>query len=143
MTRFVLDVSTAAKWVLPSDGEPLVKEANELLVRFRKGEADFLVPDLFWAELGNVLWKTVRAGRQTKKHAEDSLRELRSLDLKTTATRELSDDAFSIACATERSFYDSIYVALAVQSGVSLITADERLVSALGTRWPVRWLGAF
>jgi predicted nucleic acid-binding protein len=142
LTRFVLDVSTAAKWVIPGD-EPLREEANGLLKQHRRAEIDFIVPDLFWAELGNVLWKTVRTGRQSRPHAEQALREMRTLDFVTIPTQEVSDDALSIACATERSFYDSVYVALAVQSGVSMVTADERLANALGTRWPVRWLGTF
>ena len=143
MTRFVLDVSTAAKWVLPGDREPLREEANELLARYQKGEIAFLVPDLFWSELGNVLWKAVRTRRVSEKSAAGSFADLRSLKLSTASTREVSDDAFSIACSTGSSFYDSVYVALAVTAGVPMVTADERLVNALGARWPVRWLGAF
>jgi predicted nucleic acid-binding protein len=38
--------------------------------------------------------------------------------------------------------YDSLYVALAVQTNAQLITADERLANALAARFPVKWLGA-
>ena len=48
-----------------------------------------------------------------------------------------------IAVDFDRTFYDSTYVALAVATGTELITADERLVNALGSRFPVRWLGVF
>jgi predicted nucleic acid-binding protein len=51
--------------------------------------------------------------------------------------------ALRIAVTFERSFYDSLYVALAMSTKTELITADERLVNALGSRFPVRWLGAF
>ena len=51
--------------------------------------------------------------------------------------------ALQIAVVCDRSFYDSLYVALALSTGTELITADERLVSALGSRFPVRWLGVF
>jgi predicted nucleic acid-binding protein len=143
LKRFVLDVSTAAKWVLPGSQEPLREEANELLHGYRKGEVDFLVPDLFWSELGNVLWKSVRTNRVAKADAERALREIHLVGLKTVATQEVIETAFAIACATDRAFYDSVYVALAVDKGVSVLTADERLVNALGSRWPVRWLGTF
>jgi len=143
LNRFVLDVSTAAKWVLPSDQEQLGEEANGLLLRYRKGELDFLVPELFWTELGNVLWKNVRVGRLSQAHAQEALREMHILDLTTVSTQRLGENALAIACATGRTFYDSVYVSLAVETGRSLITADERLVNALGSRWPVQWLGAF
>jgi len=38
--------------------------------------------------------------------------------------------------------YDSIYVALALETGGKLVTADEKLVNAVGARLPIIWLGA-
>ena len=55
----------------------------------------------------------------------------------------LLPEAFKIATDFDEPFYDSIYVAMAAATGKELITADERLVNALGSRFPVRWLGAF
>jgi hypothetical protein len=43
----------------------------------------------------------------------------------------LLEAAFEIATRTGRTVYDSLYVALAVQSGCRLITADERLYNTL------------
>jgi predicted nucleic acid-binding protein len=40
-----------------------------------------------------------------------------------------------IAFAYDRSVYDCLYVALAVQSKTDLITADERLANALAARF--------
>ena len=51
-------------------------------------------------------------------------------------------DAFAISADYNRNAYDGFYVALAVSTGWNLVTADERLVNALGSRFPVRWLGA-
>jgi predicted nucleic acid-binding protein len=34
-----------------------------------------------------------------------------------------------------------LYIALAVQSGTDLVTADERLANAVAARLPVKWLG--
>ena len=63
MTRCVLDASVAAKWFLPASGETLTEEALRLLEGYVKGDTRFLVPDLFWPEFGNILWKAVRLGR--------------------------------------------------------------------------------
>ena len=40
-------------------------------------------------------------------------------------------------------FMTALYVAVALATKTELITADERLVNALGSRFPVRWLGVF
>jgi predicted nucleic acid-binding protein len=58
-------------------------------------------------------------------------------------SRAVLPEAFKIAADFGRTVYDSTYVALAVATGTELITADERLVHALGSRFPVRWLGSF
>jgi len=56
----VVDASVAAKWLLPAKGETLRDEAFRLARRYPKGEIRLVVPDLFWAELANLLGKTVR-----------------------------------------------------------------------------------
>jgi predicted nucleic acid-binding protein len=56
----VVDASVDAKWFLPDKGETLVDEALRLLHQYAAGEIRFRVPDLFWAELGNLFWKAVR-----------------------------------------------------------------------------------
>ena len=66
MKTLVLDASVAAKWFLPAAGEPLTSEAQDLLARFTHGRIRFFVPDLFWPELGSVLWK---AAAHTEDHA--------------------------------------------------------------------------
>jgi predicted nucleic acid-binding protein len=60
----------------------------------------------------------------------------------TVPTAGLVKSAIDIALRHGRSMYDSIYVALAVASKCALVTADEKLVNALATYLPVRWLGA-
>jgi predicted nucleic acid-binding protein len=49
--------------------------------------------------------------------------------------------AIRLALNTGRPAYDAFYVTLAVITGLNLLTADERLVNALGSRFPVIWLG--
>ena len=142
MKAWVVDASVAAKWVLPSAGEELVPEAVHLLDLSALGQTELMVPDLFWAECGSVLWRAVRTGRCTTAVGESGLATLKAHNLTTVATAALVEEAFSIAIKHQCSVYDSLYVALAVELGVQLVTADQRLSNALARRFPVTWLGA-
>jgi len=143
VTTLVLDASVAAKWAMPAAGEPLTDEALRLLKRYRSGEVDFVVPDVFWVEVGNVLWKGARRGRWSRSDAEEAARDMEARDFVTVPSRLLLTEALRIAFAHDRGVYDCLYAALAAQSQSDLITADERLANALAARFPVKWLGAF
>jgi predicted nucleic acid-binding protein len=67
---------------------------------------------------------------------------LENSDFPVYSTAPLIHKAFEIATAFDRSVYDSVYVALAIQSQAPLITADERLANALASRFPIKWLGS-
>jgi predicted nucleic acid-binding protein len=143
VTRVIVDASVAAKWYLRDGGEPLVQEAFALLEDYVRGELQLLVPDLFWAEMGNIFWKSVRYGRQTKSQAEAALGSLRQRQFATVPSDTLLDQAFRIATGFDRSFYDSLYIAAAIQFESKLVTADEKLARAVAAELPVQWLGAF
>ncbi len=142
MTACVLDASVAAKWFLPGRDETLVAEALSLLDDYARGGIRFLVPDLFWLEIANIFWKAARTRRITPASAQESLFALERREIPTAPTLPLLGDALAIASTYDRPVYDSVYVALAVSSGMPLLTADERLVNALGAKFPIRWLGS-
>ena len=143
MKLLVLDPSVAAKWFLPPAGEPLFKEATALYRHYARAGVSFVVPDLFWPEVGNVLWKAARAGRLSHSAAASALGDLRREALETVRSLELIETALAVALATMRTVYDSLYITLALRRGLEFVTADERLVNALGGELPVRWLGKF
>ena len=142
MTPVVLDASVAAKWLLPAAAEPFIEQANRLLAEEATGRVEFTVPDLFWPEIGNIAWKAVRARRFTAEEAADSLATARNWKFQTVSSRQLLQPALEIGLLYDRSFYDSVYLALAVSQHATLVTADERLVNAVGAHLPVKWLGA-
>jgi predicted nucleic acid-binding protein len=139
---YVLDASVAAKWYLPPRGETLVGESLHLLDKFTAGSASLSVPDLFWPEMGNLVWKAVRRERITAKSADEALESMSDLRIPTFPSHPLLRDAFTIAARFQCTVYDCIYVALAVASGRLLVTADERLANTLAAHLPVRWLGS-
>ena len=142
MIALVLDASVAAKWVLPRAGEALVDQANEILRQAVDGEIDLLVPDLFWSEIGNIVWKAVRRQRMTAAQAKDSVDAAQSWAFTTIAAKQLYNAALGISLRYDRTFYDGVYLALALDSNATLITADERLANATAAYLPVKWLGA-
>lgn len=142
MSVVVVDASVAAKWFLPEKGETLADEALRLLRRYARGEIRFVVPDLFWAEVANIFWKAIRQGRYTKTLAETALASLEQNKLTTVPSLTLLKSAFGIATAFNRTVYDSLYVALAIDLNVHFVTADERLANALAASLPVTWLGS-
>jgi len=142
LKNLVLDASVAVKWVLPTQ-ETLTTESLQLLKRYADGEINFIVPDLFWAEVGNVLWKGVRQRRWPQAVAEGGVSELGDRAFFTVSSLTLLPEALKIALAYDRSVYDCLYVALAIQFKTEMITADERLANALAAHLPVKWMGGF
>lgn len=142
MSTLVIDASVAAKWFLPPASEPLKDEALALLRGYAEGRLGFAVPDLFWAECGNIFWKAVRQGRWTRAAADEAILSLKGRNLTTTRSAELLEDAFNIASTFERTVYDALYVALALHLKAELVTADARLADALAAHLPVKWLGS-
>jgi predicted nucleic acid-binding protein len=138
----VVDASVGAKWLLPEIGETWTGKAAALLSRYEKKEIEFVVPDFFYVEIANAIWKAVRTGRVPQAFGNQALGLLMQREFATVPARKLLDDALEIATAHSRTIYDSLYVALAVQAKTQLITADERLANALAAHFPVKWLGS-
>ena len=124
MRRLVVDASVAIKWFVP---EVHHRAARRLL---REG-LELLSPDLVRAEVGNVLWKKWRRGELSAGEVGAILRDFGRFPLRIRTSEPLMEGAWAVAERFGRSFYDGLYVALAVETESSLVTADSRLYSAL------------
>ena len=142
MSLFVLDASVLAKCFLPSRLEPHYLQAIALMHSFRKNEIQLIEPDLAWIELGSVFLKSVRRGVFTDAAARSALRELQKLDIDSVPSTPLMEAAFVLAHRHNRSFYDCVYLALAIAAHAEFITADEKFCTAVAGKAPVKWLGA-
>ncbi len=88
-------------------------------------------PHLIDTELGGVLRKRTRAGEITATQVCTALRAARAvIDYRYPHTGPLADLAWS--WRDNLSFYDALYVALAIRLDVPLVTGDERLSKAPG-----------
>lgn len=120
MSEFVVDASVGIKWFLP---EIHSGPARSLL----PGSHFLIVPELFFPEFGNILWKKVRRGELSDAEAREVLEALGTIGLRTVSSEHLITPALEIALETECTVYDALYVALAVTREVALVTADRRL----------------
>ena len=124
MTGFVVDTSVAVKWVVY---DPLSNKASYLL----RGKVPILAPDLIYADIANILWTIVKRGDLT---GDDLLEALELLDAApiviTRPTKRLIKAAARLANELNFSVYDCIYLTLAIQEKLILITADQAFYEA-------------
>lgn len=138
MSCFVVDASVAIKWYLP---EPNSADADRLL----SGGFQLLAPDLLFPEVGNILWKRVMRSEITVQKAQVILRALESLPMTLRPASVLAENAMTVACGLKRSFYDSLYLALALMTDCRLVTADRKLFDAVKDAAAIKkhilWIG--
>ena len=125
MTRLVMDASVAIKWYLP---EPHADAA----LRFLSDEFELVVPDLFFAEIGNVVWKRWRRHDIDARAVVDLLIALQAVPLAVRETRLLLDQAVEFGMTYGITVYDALYLAAAAAENIQLVTADRRLQNAVG-----------
>jgi predicted nucleic acid-binding protein len=134
LTRIAVDASVAIKWFLP-------EIHSEAALRLLSAERELLVPDLVWSEVGNILWKKWQQGQIADKDAPAILEDLGRLGLEVRAARELAASAWPLAARLRRTFYDSLYLALAELEACPLVTADRRLFNAVSpTGFNIVWV---
>ena len=123
----VVDASAGIRLFLPEEHSEAVQELFEQSLE--DADASLCVPDLFFIECANVLWKKVRRGEYSAQMAFENLADLKALDLPTTPSSELMERALQIACDLGITAYDACYAALAEARGVPLLTADNQLAA--------------
>ncbi|HEX3130348.1 MAG TPA: type II toxin-antitoxin system VapC family toxin [Thermoanaerobaculia bacterium] len=138
--EWVVDASVGIKLFVD---EELSEEATILFDGLlQEPPVHLYIPDLFYPECANILWKYVRRYNFSADEARDSIRTLLSLSLRPISSSLFLSDALNLALDREVSAYDACYVALADNLGIPLVTADNKLVRKLdGCGVDVHWLG--
>jgi predicted nucleic acid-binding protein len=126
--RYVIDSSVYMKHLIP---DPLSDQVDDLLACIVQPGTELFVPDLFYIECTNVLWKYIRAGQYNIADLSDDLMELQSLPFQAVCTSDLMIDAINIAVVQSITAYDACYVALAHQVSAPLLTLDIKLVNKM------------
>jgi predicted nucleic acid-binding protein len=128
---FVVDASVGLKWFIPEDHHAAAR-------RLQDPAHQLHAPTLFDVEIANVLWKKRRRGELTRPEADAILALLPGVPLTRHPEAPLLATAFDLADRAQRTVYDCLYLALALQVGGRLVTADEKFRNALA---PTAWAG--
>jgi predicted nucleic acid-binding protein len=133
--RYVTDCSVAFKWEIPEvDSDKAIRIRQEC----QQGLVELSVPDIFPVEVANAFNTAELKGNiapgQFASRLADVLRVnpvlYQSTSLLTRAVTIIRRAVVTIG------IYDCLYVALAEKEGCDLITADTRLLNALGAAYP-------
>mgnify|MGYP001607122479 CR=1 FL=1 len=123
----VVDASVGLKWVVDEVGSD---EAFALLLGRR-----LIVPALCWVEAANALASKVRRGDLDRSDASDAWLDLEEAPVETVPiTKELVRASLEVAHDLRQPIYDCLYLALAISSEATLVTADARLLTRVVTR---------
>ncbi|GAB4234610.1 MAG: type II toxin-antitoxin system VapC family toxin [Deltaproteobacteria bacterium] len=123
-TGYVLDASVAVKWFLP-------EIHSEHALRLLRKRIVLQAPELIQAEFGNILWKKCRAGELDGTTAAEILDNFKRSPLVVQPHRAFMKLAWEIALKHRQTFYESLYLALAMAEKARLVTADRKFYDAL------------
>jgi predicted nucleic acid-binding protein len=122
--KVVVDASVAVKWFIP---EIHAQSALNLLAT----DMVLMAPDLICAEVGNVFWKKHLRDEIAAEYLSLMLKDLAEIPVRLYPFMGLLSRAWTIAVRHKRSYYDSLYLALAQIQDCLLVTADRKLYEAM------------
>lgn len=134
MSLDVLDTSVAVKWVVP---EPDSLQALAFRDDVMNGIHEIIAPDVFAEEVAHVLTKAERRKIISVGDAATHLFDILQNGPALHPFLPLLPRAVEISSATRIAVTDCIFVALAEREGCELVTADQRLITNLGSQFPI------
>lgn len=137
----VVDASAAVKWILPEDGH---EEALRIQEKYQDEEIDLIAPYLLLSEIANVLWKRKRRGDLDARSAQRCFQQFLQDSPILLDSAIVSSAALQLALAHDRTFYDCLYLAWALDQRCDLVTADEKFFNAMTAAFPcIKFLKTF
>ncbi len=118
--KAVVDASVIVKWVLPaSEAEGDLEPALELLEAIKEGKVILLQPPHWLAEVAAVVT------RLAPEAADPALDLLDALEFPVTHELSIFKRASRIASELKHHLFDTLYHAVALEHGCTLVTADD------------------
>ena len=122
--RWVLDASAALHVVmrLPT-AEPVIDKLEQATL--------VLVPQLYFSETANALWKYVSHNQLSAEQAIERYQDVCALPDQAISDQTLALEALSLASTCNHPVYDMIYAVLARRNACGMLSKDSRLAKLL------------
>ena len=124
MTALIVDASVAAVWLLEDEDHPIAEAAYQSVE-----SGDAIVPEIWQFEIRNILITSARRRRISIDDVESLLTVVDELGMSTDHEPNL-DAAMQLALTHNLTFYDALYLELAIRRNAQLATLDSDLARA-------------
>ncbi|MBN3871207.1 type II toxin-antitoxin system VapC family toxin [Nostoc sp. JL33] len=111
-----------------------VESQHEQALSALERAEQIIVPDSFFAELGNVVWQWIVFRQLPLTIGLEVLKDAESLVTKIIPVIDIRDTALELAVQKNHSFYDAVFVAAAIQEQVQVITFDRKFAEKFSDR---------
>ena len=120
MTGHVVDASVVVKWLV-------TEEFSDEAARLLNGGSTLVAPELVFAEAANALWAMRRRGDIAPTDMAEAVDALKAAPITIPSSMpRLMASASRLAADIDHPVHDCFYLALAIQTGYPVVTADER-----------------
>lgn len=93
-----------------------------------------VVPDSLFAELGNVVWQWIEFQQLPLPTGLDTMRDAESLIDWVIPSSQIRDAALELAVIADHPFYDTLFIAAAIQIDTKVLTFDRKLANKFSDR---------
>ena len=124
MSNLVVDASVSAVWIIEDENHPVADLALEAVY-----DNNVIVPQLWHYEIRNVLLVAERRGRVRQGHLSRYIVAINRLPIRTDENPDL-DTVMALARKHNLTFYDAVYLEVALRRSAELATLDRSLARA-------------
>ena len=124
----IIDTSALLRLFVPDGAVP--DGLEEFFHGVNQGRNCALAPELMLAEAGNVVWKYMRAGILTSEEGRAMFKDIEDMPVRLVGHKKLAKHSLELAETYSMTVYDSLYLALALEQGGIMFTADKKLLEA-------------
>ncbi|MFO7876821.1 MAG: type II toxin-antitoxin system VapC family toxin [Desulfovermiculus sp.] len=122
----IIDTSALLRLFVPDGAVP--DGLEEFFHGVNQGQHCALAPQLLIAEAGNVIWKYMRSGILTSEEGKAIFQDIINMPVRLVGHKDLAKHSLDLAEKHNLTVYDSLFIALALEQGGVLFTADQKML---------------